>query len=67
MYVIMEVFLILEIEINSVEFVVQWLACIVKIVGSNPRLFKTKEYKIIICCFITKHAALRNKNKDWIG
>jgi len=55
MYVIMEVFLILEIEINSVEFVVQWLACIVKIVGSSPRLGKTKEYKIIICRFFTKH------------
>ena len=25
---------------------------------------KTKDYKIGICCFSTKHAALRRRNKD---
>ena len=29
-------------------------------VWSNQRL-----YKIGICCFSAKHAALRSKNKDW--
>jgi hypothetical protein len=24
-----------------------------------------KDYKIGICCFSAKHAALRRKNKDW--
>ena len=28
-------------------------------IGSN------KDYKTDICCFSTKHASLRNKNKDW--
>ena len=26
-----------------------------------------KEYKIGICCFSTKHAALRRKSKDWLA
>jgi hypothetical protein len=28
---------------------------------------QTKDYKIGICCFSTKHAALRSKNKDWLA
>jgi len=28
---------------------------------------QTKEYKIGICCFSAKHAALRRKSKDWLG
>jgi len=27
---------------------------------------QTKGYKISICCFSTKHAALRRKNRDWL-
>jgi len=26
---------------------------------------QTKDYKVDICCFSTKQAALRSKNKDW--
>ena len=32
--------------------------------GFEPRSGKTKEYKIGICCFSAKHAALRRKSKD---
>jgi hypothetical protein len=28
---------------------------------------QTKDYKIGICCFSTKHAALRRKGKDWLA
>ena len=28
---------------------------------------QTKDYKIGICCFSAKHAAIRRKNKDWLG
>ena len=28
---------------------------------------QTKDYKIGICCFSTKHAALRSKSKDWLA
>jgi len=33
--------------------------------GSEPRSGKTKDCKIGICCFSTKHAALKRKCKDW--
>ena len=33
--------------------------------GFEPRLDQTKDYKIGICCFSAKHAALRRKSKDW--
>jgi hypothetical protein len=29
-----------------------------------PRSGQTKDYKIGICCFSTKHVALRRKSKD---
>jgi hypothetical protein len=32
------------------------------IMGSIP-----EDYKICICCFSTKHTALRRKNKDWLA
>ena len=35
--------------------------------GFEPRLGKTKDYKIDICCFCAKHAALRRKSKDWLA
>ena len=33
----------------------------------EPRSGQTKEYKIGICCFSAKHAALRGKSKDWLA
>jgi len=30
-------------------------------------LGQIKEYKIGICCFSAKHAALRRKSKDWLA
>jgi len=33
--------------------------------GFEPRSGKTKDYKIDICCFSTKHAELRSKSNDW--
>jgi hypothetical protein len=35
--------------------------------GFEPRSGQTKDYKIGICCFSAKHAALRSKNKDWLA
>ena len=33
----------------------------------EPRSGQTKDYKIGICCFFAKHAALRSKSKDWLA
>ena len=33
--------------------------------GFEPQSDQAKDYKIGICCFSTKHAALRRKRKDW--
>ena len=33
--------------------------------GFDPRPGNTKDFKIGICCFPAKHAALRSKSKDW--
>jgi hypothetical protein len=33
----------------------------------ESQLVQTKDYKICICCFSVKHAALRRKNKDWLA
>ena len=35
--------------------------------GFNPRSGQTKDYRIGICCFSAKHAALRSKNTDWLA
>ena len=35
--------------------------------GLEPCSSQTKDYKIGICCFSTKHAALRSKSKDWLS
>ena len=35
--------------------------------GFEPRLGQTKDYKIGICCFSAKHAALRKKSKYWLA
>jgi hypothetical protein len=34
--------------------------------GFEPRSGQTKDYKIGICCFSAKHAALRRKGKNWL-
>ena len=34
--------------------------------GYEPLSGQTKEYKIGICCFSAKDAALRRKSKDWL-
>ena len=31
--------------------------------GFEPRSGQTKDYKIVICCFSAKHAALKRKSK----
>jgi hypothetical protein len=35
--------------------------------GFEPRSGQTKDYKIGICCFSAKHAALRRKSIDWLA
>jgi hypothetical protein len=35
--------------------------------GFESHSDKTKDYKIGICCFSAKHAALRSKCKDWLA
>jgi hypothetical protein len=35
--------------------------------GLEPRSGQTKDYKIGIWCFSTKHAALRRKSKHWLA
>ena len=35
--------------------------------GFEPRSGQTKDYKIGMCCFSAKHAALRRKSKDWLS
>ena len=35
--------------------------------GFEPRSGQTKDYKIGICCFSAKYAALRRKSKDWLA
>ena len=43
----------------------------VSILASNsvrtPRSGQTKDYKIDICFFSAKHAALKRKSKDWLA
>ena len=35
--------------------------------GFEPRSGQAIDWKIGICCFSTKHAALRRKSKDWLA
>jgi hypothetical protein len=35
--------------------------------GFESRSGQAKDYKIRICCFSAKHAALRRKNKNWLN
>jgi hypothetical protein len=36
------------------------------LVKFEPQSGQTKNYKIGICCFSAKHAALQSKSKDWL-
>jgi len=47
-----------------VVLVVHWLACSSH--GFVSRPVQTEEYKIGICCFSVKQAALRRKSKDYM-
>jgi hypothetical protein len=33
----------------------------------EPRSGQIKDYKIVICCFLSNHAALTKKSKDWLA
>jgi hypothetical protein len=35
--------------------------------GFEPWSGRNKDYKIGICCFSSKQAALRSKSKDWLA
>ena len=35
--------------------------------GFEPRSGQIKDYKIGMCCFFVKHAALRKMSKDWLA
>jgi uncharacterized protein YaaR (DUF327 family) len=35
--------------------------------GFEPQSDQAKDYKIGICCFSAKHAALRRMSKDWLA
>ena len=35
--------------------------------GFEPRSGQTKNYKISICCFSVKSAAVKKKSKDWLA
>ena len=35
--------------------------------GFELQSVQIKDYKIGICCFSAKHAALRRKSKDWLA
>jgi hypothetical protein len=35
--------------------------------GCEPRSSQIKDYKISMCCFSAKHAALKSMSKDWLA
>ena len=43
------------------------LALSAAICGFESRSSQTKDYKIDICCFSAKYAALRSKTKAWLA
>ena len=53
---------------NSISgVIVSMLTSSVVDCGFKPRSCQTKDYKIGICCFSNKHAALMRKSKDWLA
>ena len=64
----MKVMYLLSIKVNRISGVmVSVLALSAVDCGFEPRSGQTKDYKIGICCFSTKHTALRSKSKDWLA
>ena len=55
-----------RIRTTSPGVMISWLASSEVDRGFEPRSGQTKDYKIGICYFSTKHAALRRKSKDWL-
>ena len=61
-------FHILQIQINHIDgVIVIVLASSVVDLGFEPRSGQAKDYKIGICCFSAKHAALWRKSKNWLS
>jgi hypothetical protein len=57
-----------------IYFIIQIMSVIVSVLascaverGAEPRSDQTKNYRIGICCFPTKHAALMRLSKDWLA
>ena len=65
-YVIIPFLLLLGQANHTGGIMVSVLASSVVDRGFQPRTGQTKDYKIGICCFSAKHAALRRKSKDWL-
>ena len=66
--VIVEMLLLIKYIFNRIGGVmVSVLASNVVDRGFEPRSGQTKDYKIGICCFPAKQAALRRKSKDWLN
>jgi hypothetical protein len=65
MFVTGSIILCLENRIGGVN--VSGIASGVVDRGFEPRSGQTKDYEIGICCFSSKHAALRRKSKDWLA
>ena len=53
--------------IGSVHVMVSMIASKAVDRGFKPPWGQTKNHKICICFFSTKHAALRSKSKDWLA
>jgi hypothetical protein len=51
---------------RALELPYRWCNGCVVDCGFEPRSGQTKYYKIGICCFSAKHAALWRKSKDWL-
>ena len=56
-----------SIQLKTGGVMVSVLASSAEGLGFDPRLGKTKDIKIGICCFFAKHAALRIMSKDWLA
>ena len=73
MFVSLLVYQIVKRELASISrnhiggVMVSVLAASVVDRGFEPRSGQTKDYRIGICCFSAKHAALRRKSKDWLA
>ena len=67
LYILYILITIYEHVLHSIDGVmVRVLASIVVDHVFEPRSGQTKDYKVGICCFSGKHAALRRKSKDWL-